>query len=55
MLEIFKNSDYLHISNFIETKRPKLREIEEYNKIYLRNTNLIDDLESILKGGLILF
>lgn len=51
MLEIFKNSDFLHISNFIETKLPKLREIEKYNKIYLENTNLIDELEKIINDN----
>ena len=48
MLEIFKNTDYMHISNFVETKLSRLREIEEYNKIYLENSNLIDELEKTL-------
>lgn len=49
-MEIFQNDDYLHICNFIETKLPELRKIERFNKIYLENSNLIEVLDSMLKG-----
>lgn len=49
-MNIFQNDDYLYISKFIESKLPQLKEIEKYNKIYLENSNLIDELETMLKG-----
>lgn len=48
-MDIFQNDDYLYISNFIEDKLPELREIDKYNKIYLENSSLIEELDSLLQ------
>lgn len=47
-MDIFNNEDYKYISNFVETKIEKLRNIEKYNNIYVKNTNLIEELEKTL-------
>ena len=41
-MDVFQNNDYLYISNFIEDKLPELRKIDQYNKIYLENSILIE-------------
>ena len=48
-MDVFQNDDYLYISNFIEDKLPELREIDKYNKIYLENSSLIEELDSLLQ------
>ena len=47
-MDIFQNDDYLYISNFIEDKLQRLRQIEEFNARYLENTGLIEELFSKL-------
>lgn len=49
-MDIFKNDDYLYISNFIEDKLPELRKIDKYNKVYLENSTLIEELDALLQG-----
>ena len=48
-MDIFQNDDYLYISNFVEDKLPELRKIDKYNKIYLENSSLIEELDSLLQ------
>ena len=48
-MDVFQNNDYLYISNFIEDKLPELRKIDQYNKIYLENSSLIEELDSLLQ------
>lgn len=47
-LNIFKNKDYQYISNFIETKIHQLRNVEEFNEVYLKNSNLVEKFETTL-------
>ena len=48
-LEIFKNNNYKHISNFVESKSNVLRQVKEFNSIYIKNINLIEELDKELK------
>ena len=48
-LEIFKNNNYKHISNFVERKSNVLRQVKEFNSIYIKNINLIEELDKELK------
>ena len=48
-MDIFKNDDYLYISNFVEDKLPELRKMDKYNKVYLENSTLIEELDSLLQ------
>ena len=48
-LEIFKNNNYKHISNFVESKSNVLRQVKEFNLIYIKNINLIEELDKELK------
>ena len=47
-MDIFNNEDYKYISNFVEAKIAKLRNIEKYNNIYLKNSSLTEELEKTL-------
>ena len=47
-LNIFKNKDYQYISNFVETKIHQLRNVEEFNKVYLKNSDLVEKFETTL-------
>lgn len=46
--EIFNNSDYKYISNFIEEKLPILRQNKKFNEKYLNLTDAIEKLEKTL-------
>lgn len=48
-LEILKNNNYKHISNFVESKSNVLRQVKEFNSIYIKNINLIEELDKELK------
>lgn len=48
-IEIFKNNNYKHISNFVESKSNVLRQVKEFNSIYIKNINLIEELDKELK------
>lgn len=47
--EIFKLEDYKMISNFIEEKLPILRKNDDFNKKYLKLTDMIENLENVLE------
>ena len=47
---IFDNDDYKYISDFVESKIPILRKNEEFNKKYIEQSNLIDNLNETLSG-----
>lgn len=49
-MEIFDNGNYKYISDFVESKIPILRQNEIFNKKYLKQTNLIDNLNQTLSG-----
>lgn len=49
-MDIFQNDDYLYISNFVEDKLSELRKIDKYNKTYLENSSLIEELDTLLQG-----
>ena len=48
--EIFNNSDYKYISNFIEEKLPILRQNKNFNEKYLNLTDTIEKLEKTLSA-----
>ena len=50
-MEIFTNGDYKLINEMIESRIPILRKNENFNKKYLRLTDLIDGLEKKLSNG----
>lgn len=45
---LFSSNNYKYISNFIETRIKELRNIEEFNTLNIKNTNLENKLESSL-------
>lgn len=47
-MEIFNNSDYKFISDFVESKIPILKENDSLKKDYLRLTDAIEELEASL-------
>lgn len=47
-MEIFNNENYKYISKMIEGKLPSLRENEEFNKMYLRLSDAMEELEKTL-------
>ena len=49
-MEIFSNDEYKYISDFVESKIHILRQNENFNKKYLEQTNLIDNLNKDLSG-----
>lgn len=46
-MDIF-NDDYLFVSDFIEKKIPILRKNSDFNDIYIRLTDLMEELEKTL-------
>lgn len=49
-MEIFDNGNYKYISDFVESKIPILRQNTNFNKKYLEQADLIDNLNQILAG-----
>ena len=47
-MEIFNNSDYKFISDFVESKIHILKENDNFKKDYLRLTDSIEELEASL-------
>lgn len=47
-MEIFKNENYKYINKMIEGKLPLLRENEDFNKMYLRLSDAMEELEKTL-------
>ncbi len=47
-MDIFNNEDYKLISEMIEKRIPDLRKKEDFNKKYLRLTDLMEELEKTL-------
>lgn len=47
-MEIFNNENYKYISKMIEGKLPLLRENEDFNKMYLRLSDAMEELEKTL-------
>ena len=47
-MEIFYNETYKYISNFVESKIPILRQNKDFNRKYLEQSNLIDNLNETL-------
>lgn len=47
-MEIFNNSDYKFISDFVESKISILKENDSFKKDYLRLTDAIEELEASL-------
>ena len=42
---LFYNNNYKHISNFVKSKIKELRNIEDFNNVSIKNTNLENKLE----------
>lgn len=49
-MEIFNNDNYKYISNLVESKISILRQNKDFNKKYLKQSNLIDNLNQTLSG-----
>ena len=47
-LNIFISDDYKYISNFIESKIQELKNIQNFNNIYIKNAKLENELETSL-------
>lgn len=47
-IDFFKNDDYIYISNYIESKISELRGIDKFNINYLKNIELIEEIENNL-------
>lgn len=47
-MELFDSDDYKFISNFVEQKIPKLRKNKNFEKIYVKLNNEMDEMEKIL-------
>lgn len=47
-MEIFNNENYKYINKMIEGKLPLLRENEDFNKMYLRLSDAMEELEKTL-------
>lgn len=47
-MELFDSDDYKFISNFVEQKIPKLRKNKNFEKIYVKLNDEMDEMEKIL-------
>lgn len=48
IMEIFNNGNYKYISKMIEERLPLLRKNEDFNKMYLRLSDTMEELEKTL-------
>lgn len=47
-IELFENEDYLAISNFVETKLPNLRKNKNFEELYTKLYNKMENFEKDL-------